>query len=229
MQTPGLFVTGTDTDVGKTWVTCLIASELHQGDHNVGVYKPACSGSVTDANGHTHWHDLTSLADSIEHRLGIDQICPQRFNAPLAPPVAAQLEDRSIEEELLLTGCAAVGDLSEFVLVEGVGGLLCPLTDSKTIADFASSIGYPLIIVARAGLGTINHTLLTVEVAQSRKLSVAGIILNETQPVTDESRHTNAREIGRHTEVPILGYVEFGATCLRSFSNDGMMDWLQFS
>jgi dethiobiotin synthetase len=113
------------------------------------------------------------------------------------------------------------------LLVEGVGGLLCPLTDTETVADLAVDLGYPLLIVARLGLGTVNHTLLTVEAARSRGLEIAGILLNahETE-ASDESSRTNAAEIERRSGVPVLGVVPRGpAVGLRCGGQPFRMDW----
>ncbi|MDA1212702.1 MAG: ATP-dependent dethiobiotin synthetase BioD, partial [Planctomycetota bacterium] len=100
----------------------------------------------------------------------------------------------------------------EFVLVEGIGGLLCPVTETETIADLAVAWDLPLLIVARAGLGTINHTLLTIEGAQQRGLTVKGVLLNETEPVTDDlSAPFNATEIARHTNASIWGVLPYQA------------------
>jgi dethiobiotin synthetase len=113
--------------------------------------------------------------------------------------------------------------------VEGVGGLLCPLTEDKTIADLAVALGYPLLVVARAGLGTINHTLLTVEAARSRGLRVAGVVLNEAEPL-DETPGTgeNGAEIARRANVPVLGIVHYGSQFAESEKGRlGAADWLK--
>jgi dethiobiotin synthetase len=209
----GLLITGTDTDVGKTFVTALIARELVEQGVRPGVYKPACSGAVESAGALT-WSDVESLAEAskIADRL---LVCPQRFRAPLAPPVAARLEGRSVDEGLLLNGLREWESRSDYVLVEGVGGLLCPLSESLSVADFAAAVGFPLIIVARLGLGTLNHSLLTLEAARHRGLSVAGIVLSDGDRLAETpAGQTNAAELARRTSVPILGIVRFGAESL---------------
>lgn len=229
MKPYGLLITATDTDVGKTWVTALIARELRKTRTRVGVYKPACSGSEVNDQGKTVWPDLEVLHESVGGEFSIDRICPQRFNDPLAPPVAARNEGRTIDSRLLRTGCDQWAGQVDVLLVEGVGGLLCPISDTESIADLAVDIGYPLLIVTRAGLGTINHTLLTIEAAQNRKLPIAGVILNQCTPTADRSSSTNRDEIVARTDVPVIGTVEYGATSLRRTDVSGTMDWLKLA
>jgi dethiobiotin synthetase len=206
----GLLITGTDTDVGKTFVTTLIARELVERGVRLGVYKPACSGAV-DSAGQQIWQDIEALADvaGIADR---SLVCPQCFVASLAPPVAARLEGRVVDDDLLRRGLNEWEARADFVLVEGVGGLLCPLSESLSVADFAESIGFPVIIVARLGLGTLNHTLLTIEAAERRGLALAGIILSDGAALAETpAGQTNAAELLARTNVPILGVVGFAA------------------
>jgi len=209
----GLFVTGTDTEVGKTYVTCLVARALNESGVSVGAYKPACSGSFRDTTGRKIWEDIEALHAAIGGDFERDLICPQRFEAPAAPPVAAEMEGRRIDESLLAGGAARWTGRCEVLLVEGAGGLLSPIGTEMTNADLALRLGYPLLIVARGGLGTINHTLLTIEAARSRGLPMAGVILNDVVANTgDVSVATNAAQIERFGDVPILGNVEHAAS-----------------
>jgi len=222
----GLFVTGTDTEVGKTHVTCAIARGLSAQGIRVGLYKPVCSGATTDPSGQMVWDDLQRLQAALPAPVELDRICPQRFAAPLAPPVAAQAEGKAIDEDLLRTGVAAWDDAADVVLVEGVGGLLCPLTGTGTIADLAVDLGFPLLIVSPQRLGTINHTLLTVEVARHRGLSVAGIVMNRLSPEIDASAASNAAEISRLAGVPVLGEFPFRpAVGLPEDGDNVKIDW----
>jgi dethiobiotin synthetase len=230
----GLFITGTDTGVGKTFVTSAIARRLVRDGLTVGVYKPAASGAEWDAGGRPVWGDVEALCEAVGGRFPRERVCPQRFLAPLAPPVAAAAEGRVVDADLLRDGAAWWRDRCDVLLVEGVGGLLCPLTDDETVADLAAELRYPLVVVARLGLGTINHTLLTLEVARHRGLSVAGVLLNEPVPCSaDESADTNAAQIAAHTDVPVLGIVRHcagvragsqGARVLEIDSDDAI-DW----
>jgi len=205
---PGLFITGTDTDVGKTYVTAMIAARLHAEGVKVGTYKPACSGSALGDDGRPVWKDIELLREATEEQFDRQRISPQRFSAPLAPPVAAGREGRIVDAGLLRTGAYWWEDRCEFLLIEGVGGWLCPLTDSETVADLAVDLRVPLLIVARASLGTINHTLLTVEAARRRNVPIAGIVLSEVvAPSNSAETLANVAEIEKRCDVPVLGIV----------------------
>jgi len=207
-QTRGLFITGTDTGVGKTYLTALIARESTDSGVDVGVHKPVCSGMETGPDGERFWPDIAILSEAIGERCSAEQICPQRFEAPLAPPIAARLEGTTVDSGRLRSAARWWRGRVDLLLIEGVGGLLCPLTETETVADLAGDLGYPLLIVGRLGLGTINQTLLTVEAARSRGLAVAGIILNDLDGQTDDiSRETNPSELAARCNVPILAVV----------------------
>lgn len=210
----GIFVTGTDTGVGKTFVSSLILRELRQAGLRVGAYKPACSGAEFRADGTPFWPDLDALqqaADVEESSL----VCPYRLIAPLAPPVAARQASCALSDEVIQRGLRYWTDQGAFTVIEGVGGLLCPLTETQSIADFASWAAMPVLIVARLGLGTINHTLLTLEVAQSRGLCVAGVVLNDAlNESTTLAAQTNVTELSRLTAVPILGVLPYQGTAI---------------
>ncbi len=204
----GLFITGTDTDVGKTFVAAHIARHLIAAGLRVGVYKPAASGAVVDAYGNPTWPDVESLSAAVGSRFSAEQICPQRFRAALAPPVAARCENRRVDDRLLRDGIRWWAGHVDVLAVEGVGGLLSPISDESLVADLAVDFGFPLLIVARMGLGTINHTLLTCEAAAARGLNVAGIILNEgPAPVEAVTAKTNLMEIQTRCRVPVLAVV----------------------
>lgn len=244
----GLFITGTDTGVGKSVVARSIVRACREAGRRVGAYKPVCSGSETDATGRLHWPDVTLLADAVGEEVPADRVCPQRFHAPLAPPSAAECEGRTVDESLLTGGLAAWRDDADLLIVEGVGGLLCPLTGRATVADLAAQLGYPLIIVAALRLGVINHTLLTIEVARLRGLSIAGIVLNHATPppLSNESQlkdnatcdqrsahdvHASSiAEITARSPVPVLGILPFQADPrLRPPEVIRRIDWWQLS
>ncbi len=199
----GLFVTATDTGAGKTHVACAIARAWRHQGRPFRVCKPVATGAEWTERG--LWSDDTRrLAEAA----GDDDwraITPWTFEAPAAPPVAA----RQAGERLVLTALAEKvrgrGNLESAVLVEGVGGLLCPLTEDKTVADLVKVLGLPLVIVARRSLGTLNHVLLTVEVAQRRGLRIAGVVVSETTPVQGLAEQGNVEELRRWLPVPLLG------------------------
>jgi dethiobiotin synthetase len=210
-ELPGLFVTGTDTGVGKTVVAATIARLMTAGGHRVGVLKPVATG-VADGRG----DDARALMDAIGGDVPQEWVVPIVFEKPLAPPVAARRSGARLEWGRLLDGVGRALDgwaaRAEVMVVEGVGGLLCPLAEGKTVADLAIALDYPLVIVARRGLGTLNHTLLTVEAARWRGLRVAGVVLNGSEPTADpEAEATNPAELARHLDgVAVLGSVRHG-------------------
>lgn len=223
----GLFITGTDTSVGKTHIACQIVRELRAAGRRVGAFKPACSGAWIDVDSRSHWDDVEQLRAALGRNVSDDRLCPQRFRAALAPPVSARREGRSVDLELIQRTFATWKTRCDLLVVEGAGGLLCPLTDNLTIADWAAQIGFPLIIVTRLGLGTINHTLLTVEAAKHRGLPIAGILFNETQPTTaDLSPATNANEVAARCDVPVLAIRRHdSAVWLSRFGQETQLDW----
>src|SRR5690606_1071582 len=141
-----------------------------------------------------------------------EQVCPQQFLAPLAPNRAAEAEGDRVDENLLRIGIDPWLDTCDFVLVEGAGGLLSPLSDNDFNVDLAADLGFPLLIVAPNRLGTINDTLQTAVVASvwDERLSIAGVVLNECRPESDESTATNATEVRRHLRVPVVAEVAWG-------------------
>lgn len=223
----GLFITGTDTGVGKTHIACEIVRELRAAGHRVGAFKPACSGALIETDGRPHWDDVERLRDALGRDVSDDQLCPQRFLAPLAPPVAARQEERTVDLDAIQRGLNGWRSECDIVIVEGAGGLLCPLTDNQTMADLAARFGFPLLIVARLGLGTINHTLLTVEVARRRGLPLAGILFNESVPTADDaSSATNADEVAARCEAPVLAIRRHdSAGWLSRFGQATQLDW----
>lgn len=222
----GLFFTGTDTGIGKTWVTSIAARHLSAQGVAVGVYKPTASG-VEDGR----WADVVALAEAVGGGFPEERICPQRFAAPLAPPEAARQENRTVDPVLLRTGTEWWEKQVEVLLVEGVGGLLCPLTDTETIADLAADLAWPLVIVARNSLGTINHTLLTIDAARNRDLEIAGVVLNQPDPLDplDRSTETNARAIEHYGNVDVLGHVVHGERDLRPSDGTATIDWSELA
>jgi dethiobiotin synthetase len=227
-HTSGLIVTGTDTAVGKTFVAVEMIRALRAQGVRVGAYKPVVSGARPGPQGPV-WDDVEALRGALGMAVDDERISPQRFQAPLAPPVAARLEGRVVDSQLLRAGWHGWRGSADFIILEGAGGLLSPLTDTETLADLAADLQWPLIIVARLGLGTINHTLLTLEAAAHRQLPVAGIILNEpTRPDPDDrSTETNPVELARRTSVPILAISRFCEETALSLAGSFLtIDWL---
>lgn len=223
----GLFITGTDTDVGKTYVAAAIARVCRATGLRVGAYKPVCSGGETTPEGDVRWHDADALRAALDHQFPLDRVCPQRFLAPLAPPSAAAAEGREVDTRLLRAGVEAWNGTVDLLIVEGVGGLLCPLTDEGTVADFAATLRIPLVIVAGLRLGCVNQTLLTVDAAQHRQLPIAGLILNQAAP-DDGSTASSLHEIRRRSPAPILAILPFVPhEALRPPELIRRIDWMQ--
>lgn len=208
-MTQGLFITGTDTGVGKTHVAALILRQMVAEGLDVVPFKPACSGATVDDQGRPQWDDLQRLRSAVSNDVTEDDLCPQRFLPPLAPPIAARQEGRSVDVAAIDAALARLGRQHQHVVIEGAGGWLCPLTETWSFADWVARRNCPVLIVARPGLGTINHTLLTVESIRRHRLTVAGVVLNATNSDSiDDSTVDNAAEIEARSGVPVLGHVE---------------------
>jgi dethiobiotin synthetase len=228
----GLFITGTGTGVGKTYVATLIAKALRESGKRVGVYKPVASGCVLD-KGELISPDALALWEAAGRPGTLEQVCPQRFVAPLAPHLAALAEGRRVDPKLLCEGIRFWRESSDFVVVEGVGGLMSPLSDEDYNADLAAEFGYPLLVVSANVLGTINATLQTLITARaygearsrpatrvprqgaqsqrSRNLNLAGVVLNSPMAATDDpSAASNGNELARRCAVPLLATVRYG-------------------
>jgi dethiobiotin synthetase len=221
-QVPGLFVTGTDTGVGKTYVTALIARALVAAGHRVGVYKPIASGCRREADRLVS-DDAQSLWVAAGQPGELEEVCPQRFQAPLAPHLAAEREGRRIDWVRLRAGLDYWKARSDVVLVEGVGGLMCPWGEKQYVADLVRDFRLPLLIVARNALGTLNHTLLTLLAASSlcAGVPVAGLVLNNVAPPDSEAcMATNHQQLANQCGPPLLA--EVGWQCDRF---DAAVDW----
>jgi dethiobiotin synthetase len=206
---PGLFLVGTDTGVGKTVVTAAIVRSLRARGELVTVCKPVATGAELDGDGYVA-EDTRRLADAAGHT-DYRRVTPWAFPEPAAPPLAARLAGVELVLEAIAGQVKSAADPEALILVEGVGGLLCPLTERETVADLAALLKWPLIVVARRSLGTLNHTLLTLEVARQRRLPLAGLIVNETTPVQSLAEEANVDELGKRITVPLLAVVPFQA------------------
>jgi len=218
----GLFMAGTDTDVGKTLVAGAIARSLRGDGRRVEVFKPVATGCSRRREGLVS-SDAEFLAACADSRRLLSEITPLRFRTAVAPNVAAAREHRDVDlnvmfdayRELLAAGPDAV-------IVEGVGGLLCPIRDDFWVIHLAKLLALPVVIVARAGLGTINHTLLTLHAARSAGLAVAGVVVNRyrleppagpdaPEPSTlgddDYAVFTNPQQIAALGKVKVLALV----------------------
>jgi len=190
--TPGVFVTGTGTGVGKTVVAAVIAHSLAAAGKRVAVFKPAVTGLE---DGGEPDHEL--LRRAAESEQSGERIAPYRYGPPMSPHLAAELAGEEIDPGRLLAVAEAAAADADALVCEGVGGLLVPLAADYLVCNLAVDLGLPLVIAASPALGTINHTLLTIESARSAGLEVGMVILtpwpDDPSPIEESNRETIAR------------------------------------
>ena len=196
---PGVFVTGTSTEVGKTVVAATIARTLAGEGRRVAVFKPAVTG--LDEGVETDHALLRRASGSGQSD---EEIAPYRYGPPASPHLAAALAGEEIEPERLWQVAASAAEGADAIVCEGVGGLLVPLSPGYLVRDLAADLGYPLVVVAGPGLGTINHTLLTVEAARAAGLEVAAIVLNPWPEEPTEIERSNRETITELAGAPVL-------------------------
>ena len=218
MKTRRLFITGTDTEVGKTHFTVWLIGQLRSAGLTVGAYKPACSGAIVSggeggSERSLRWEDPDLLAAALGGAWPLERIAPQCFREPLAPPAAAKLEAREVDERLLVSGAEWWDGQVHLLLVEGAGGWYSPLSTNWTNADLAARLHAPVVLVAGDRLGVINHSLLTIE-AIRRTSPLAGIVLNELSPRRAapgfDLTGSNLSEIERRSAGPVWGVLSHG-------------------
>jgi dethiobiotin synthetase len=194
----GFFVTGTGTEVGKTVVAAALARGLRNRWASVAVFKPAVTG--LNEPGETD-HALLRRAAGSEQ--SDDEIAPYRYGPPASPHLAAAQAGDEIDPERLRAGASAAAEAADVLVCEGVGGLLVPLSSSYLVRDFAVELGLPVVIAASPGLGTINHTLLTLESARAAELSVAAVVLTPWPEEPSAIERSNQETIESMGEVPV--------------------------
>ena len=202
----GIFITGTDTAVGKTLIAGAMAGVWAKSGKRIGVMKPVESGCVRSDNG-LQPQDALFLKEMSSSTDDLDLISPYRFEQPLAPRRAAELEGIEIDLKKIERIYRQLEYTHDLMLVEGAGGLLAPVYKTFTVADLIKLLDIPLVVVAKNSLGTINHTLLTVEYARSNGLTVLGIIINNLISSPDSSSETNPQIIKELSGFPLLGVV----------------------
>ena len=221
--TPGLFVTGTDTAVGKTVVACCIADQIRRNDafSSVGVFKPIASGCRSTREGL-----VSEDAEQLAHAADFDPVIgdlsvvnPVRFKPSVTPAMALEREHRRLDWRVIDHALKRLDDACDRIIVEGVGGAMAPIDappagKKKPIAttlDLMVAIGYPVVVVCRAGLGTLNHTALTCDAIKSRRLRLAGLVVNGYDPQSrDESMQDNLRWLTMRTGASVLAALPWG-------------------
>jgi len=218
-RTPGLFVTGTDTEVGKTVASCLIADQMRRRSQDasprskIGVLKPVATGCRRDREGLVS-PDAEQLAHAADFDPDIGDLTvvnPVRFRAPVAPAVALEQGGlASLEWEAIDRSLERLDEACERIVIEGVGGVMAPLEargrrSIVTVLDLIVAIGYPVVVVCRADLGTLNHTAMTCALLRQAGARIAGLIVNGYEPdSTDGAMQTNRRWLARQSDVQIL-------------------------
>src|SRR5512147_544896 len=203
-----IFITGTDTGVGKTFFTCGLAQLLKSYGYKVGVMKPVETGCVM-RDGALYPEDAWRLKEASGCAEPIERICPYRLPEPLAPSIAAQRAGVRIDVDRLLTVLDEIKIAHDITLIEGAGGLMVPLLPSYTFADFAAVAKLPVIVVAANKLGVINHLLLSLEHASCKGLTSVGYVLNRLTNEPSLAADTNREVLVGLTGVPCLGELPF--------------------
>lgn len=207
-----LFITGTDTGVGKTLVGRALCAAARAAGLRVAPFKPFESGCARDASGSLQPADALALRTACgldESVVDLTDCNVYAFSDSLAPGMAAEMAGISIDAARVSRACAALRDRFELVIIEGAGGLLVPLAERLLVADLAALLGAPLLVVARDALGTINHTLLTISEARRRALPVAGVVLSRASTGSAPDGAHNAAAIARLAEVRVFGTLPF--------------------
>lgn len=194
-----VFITGTDTGVGKTLVAAALAAVLRKKGTDVGVMKPVATGG---------WDDARLLASAAEVKDNLFLVNPYCLGTPVAPAVAAEIEGIKIDIRKIKSAYETLSNRHDVLVVEGVGGLLVPIYKSYMVTDLINDLKLPVIIIARPGLGTINHTLLTLRQARASRIEVIGVIINnyneENSGIAEKTAPDVIERIGK---VPVLGIV----------------------
>jgi dethiobiotin synthetase len=199
----GVFVTGTDTGVGKSVVAAAICAAAVDQGLSVAAFKPVVTG-LNESSG--EWppdHEL--LAAVANAGQSADEVAPYRFGPAVSPHLAGELSGEEIDPERFVGAAEAQAERADALVVEGVGGLLVPLTRDYLVRDFAGELGLPVVIAARPGLGTISHSLLTIEAARAVALRIQAVVLTPWPDEPSPMEWSNLETIERFGEVPVIG------------------------
>ena len=209
-MTHGIFITGTDTAVGKTLVTAVLAWSLKTLGLDVGVMKPVETGVVQGRPS-----DAVRLICAAQVSDALDRIRPYTFRLPVAPLDAARAERRSIEMAAIMTAYRQLQSQHEVVLVEGAGGLHVPITPTRDMLNLIEKMKAPVVVVGRAGLGGVNHAMLTLNALRARAIPILALVLNQTVPVKTAVARRQERStlelLREFAGVPVIGPLPYRA------------------
>ena len=214
----GVFVTGTDTSVGKTLVTAALALALKRLGRSVGVMKPIETGIAPSK---VERSDAARLRAVVESEETLGAVCPYAFEPPVAPLAAAQAERRIIDLRVIRQVYRLLGNRYDYVVVEGIGGVRVPIAPKTDVMDLIKGLKLPAIVVGRAGLGGINHALLAIDALRRRKIPLVALVLNRTAPVRSAmmrlQEKTTLEALRKQAGLPVLGPVPYEPGLARSF------------
>jgi dethiobiotin synthetase len=214
----GFFVTGTDTEVGKTLISGALILKLREAGMRTIGFKPVVAGTYIDVNSQILNEDLETLRIASGLNSGEQSLCPYVLDEPAAPHIIAKKNDIYLDPNIILGDLHSLSQQFGTVVVEGAGGFLVPLNEQADLADLAQAIDFPVIIVVGMRLGCINHALLTCEAIQSRQLTIAGWVANtlsEEMPLLEE----NIQTLKQRVFAPFLGVVPSLPTQLQKPAN----------
>jgi len=199
----GLFITGTDTNVGKTYIACQIASELHSRGINVTPRKPIETGCEL-INKSLHPSDANLLLKASNSNTSLDDVCPYRFSPAISPQLAAQQSNQIVRISDLVSACTNNIEKESFLIVEGAGGFYSPICQNALNSDLARELDLPVLIVVENRLGSINQALLTIKAVENNNLKISSVILNSTSPIKQNSLINNLSELQGFTNHMVI-------------------------
>jgi dethiobiotin synthetase len=221
----GVFVTGTDTGVGKSVLAASICAALVARGERVAAFKPVVTGLDEPAGDLPPDHELLAIASG--GRRPAHEVALYRYGPPVSPHFAAELAGEVIEPGRLVACVRGAAEAADVLVVEGVGGLLVPITPGYLVRNLARDLGLPLVVAARPGLGTINHTLLTAEAARAVGLAVAGIVMTPWPDQASPMEVSNRATVERLAGVPVSGLPPTDVDSLAAAAEDlPIGDWL---
>jgi dethiobiotin synthetase len=219
----GVFVTGTDTDAGKSVVAAAICAALVDRGERVAAFKPVMTGTDEPSGEWPPDHEL--LAGATGQRS--EEVSPLRFGASVSPHLAAELARTAIDPAQLVAAARRAREWADVLVCEGVGGLLVPFSLGYSVRDLAADLGFPLVVASRPGLGTINHTLLTIEAARAAGLEVRGVVMTPWPQEPDAMVASNRETVQHLSGVPVSGLEAASpATLARAGATLPVGDWL---